>query len=90
MEKYIYYPWLDDCEWMVNISIYWTIVLIAKYIGAACDKFEPLFLSESGLSGQNMSLRGWSLVGNLFNVRPVSVQVLKEQKMPFWDWEKMQ
>ena len=45
-------------------------------------KFKSLFLSESGLSGQNMVLRGWSLVFNLFNVRPVSVQVLKEQKMP--------
>ena len=39
----------------------------------ACDKFEPLFLSESSLSGQNMSLRGWPLVANLSNVRPVSV-----------------
>ena len=49
---------------------------------SACDKFEPLFLSESSLSGQNMSLRGWPLVANLSNVRPVSVQVLKKQKMP--------
>ena len=55
-----------------------------------CDKFEPLFLSESSLSGQNMSLRGWPLVANLSNVRPVSVQVLKKQKMPVWDWVKMQ
>ena len=47
-----------------------------------CDKFQPLFLSESRLSGQNMSLRGWPLVANLSNVRPVSVQVLKKQKMP--------
>ena len=45
-------------------------------------KFKSLFLSESGLRGQKMALRGWSLVFNLFNVRPVSVQVLKEQKMP--------
>merc|ERR1711884_322894 len=47
---------------------------------APCDKFEPLFLSESSLSGQNMSLRGWPLLANLSNVRPVSVQVLKKQK----------
>ena len=52
------------------------------YLLAPCDKFEPLFLSESSLSGQNMSLRGWPLVANLSNVRPVSVQVLKKQKMP--------
>ena len=56
----------------------------------ACDKFQPLFLSESRLSGQNMSLWGWPLVANLSNVRPVSVQVLKKQKMPVWDWVKMQ
>ena len=53
-----------------------------KHNHTPCDKFEPLFLSESSLSGQNMSLRGWPLVGNLSNVRPVSVQVLKKQKMP--------
>ena len=52
------------------------------YLSLPCDKFEPLFLSESSLSGQNMSLRGWPLVANLSNVRPVSVQVLKKQKMP--------
>ena len=55
--------------------------MIGTKIGT-CDKFEPLFLSESSLSGQNMSLRGWPLVANLSNVRPVSVQVLKKQKMP--------
>ena len=55
---------------------------IAEEVVDSCDKFQPLFLSESSLSGQNMSLRGWPLVGNLSNVRPVSVQVLKKQKMP--------
>ena len=60
---------------MANPSLYTLPV-------CTCDKFEPLFLSESSLSGQNMSLRGWPLVANLSNVRPVSVQVLKKQKMP--------
>ena len=54
-----------------------------------CDKFKSLLLSESALRRQNMALWEWSLVSNLFYVRPVSVQVLKELKMPLWELEKM-